>query len=81
MFSPWREPFRMPPFPTTAHRMHLESGFPEAAYSLELSEPFRRLRVELMAVGAGQGRAPWGRVLSHGAGLSRDCFWRHLPEA
>lgn len=40
----------MPPFPTTAQRMHLEGRFLEAAYSLELSEPFRRLRVELMAV-------------------------------
>lgn len=49
----------MPPFPTTAQRMHLEGRFLEAAYSLELSEPFRRLRVELMAVGARQGRVPW----------------------
>lgn len=62
----------MPPFPTTAHRMQLESGFLEAANSWELSEPFRRLRVELMAVGARQGGEPWGR-LSCGPGLSQGC--------
>lgn len=50
----------MPPLPTTAHRMQPGSSSLETANSLVLSEPFRRLRVEAMAVGVGQGGAPRG---------------------
>ena len=46
----------MPPLPTTAHRMQPGSSSLGTANSLALSEPFRRLRVEAMAVG--QGGAP-----------------------
>lgn len=42
----------MPPLPTTAHRIHFGGESLGGANSLAFSELFRRLRVEVMAVGA-----------------------------